>query len=563
MQHRHVLGLISGLVILALLAVPILTGRSDAQTADAPAWWRLLSVQLQCTDVNPTLKRCIDPRPSVRNDTAYFGEGVVLLSIKDSENPGDARKQVSAGIEFVPDFNGELVYDRSNASAHRLAGFGVTSYTSADCPAAAAVMTDILSVAGIPRSPAVTVEKCTWNLKLSPSNKWITSIVISSMVELKPAAPAPTACNTNLLEGIWRAESPALATTGHTVTFAAAVNVPAHDGGQRAQRGLFAVYPAHKNKLALLPNPLFTAARGYDVGNGLCLIPVVSQRDSGTSRSAVLLQVATTKLRFMTENAYRWTGKTFRLEPPSPDKQVIGIEGIWSRGTVPALAKTCTPADFNGRWDRSDGARITIRGTGSDGIGGTASMDENPGNWVRGQSKYTNIRIKDACTYTAKCYASQRTRTNGRPDFRMIESACELRFDPVRRTLREIGTGNTYVYTKPGDTGPASSNPPPPSRPEPSPAPPPPPAPVETIAAGSLNAEQARAARRDIEAYEARKKAVADQQAASQRAYDQALADHQAKLAALARQAEEDQARWRAAVAACKAGDRSQCAPQR
>ena len=88
-------------------------------------------------------------------------------------------------------------------------------------------------------------------------------------------------------------------------------------------------------------------------------------------------------------------------------------------------------------------------------------------------------------------------------------------------------------------------------------------------AAAALNADiiarNAEAAARDRAAdeeyarkqreFEARKKADAA-------AYARALADYEAKKAAVERQRQADLAAWQARVAACKAGDRSACAPQ-
>ena len=374
------------------------------------------------------------------------------------------------------------------------------------------------------------------------------------------AAPAPGNCNTNLLKGPWRAEAAGLAKTGHAVTFAAAPNMPKHDGGQAAQRGAFSTYPAHKNLLALTPNPLFTAGPAFDVGNDQCLIPVVSRRDSGISRSAILLDTKSSALRFVTENAYRSTGKGYSLYPGTADNRSVGgLEGRWLRGAAPAFAKTCTPADFNGRWDRSDGARVTIRGAGTQGVGGTGSMDDHPENWVRGQDKYTSMRMKSACVYTAKCYASQRTTINGRPDFKMVETACELVIDPETKTLRERGTSNSYSYAKAGagaGAGAAAA-----ARKPPLAATPPEPA-QPSQAVQALNSEQAAAAKREIQAYEARKKAIADEQAAKEAAYRKALADREALIAENNRRASEARAKWEASAAACRAGDQSQCAPQ-
>lgn len=438
-------------------------------------------------------------------------------------------------------------------SWHRLNGVGKAGKreTIEDCVAGDRIVADSLKAARISYKQA-TVKKCQWELD-ALGGAYSANIVIEIDLDVGASSPSTT-CTTGLLKGPWRAEAATLAKTGHAVSFAAAPNMPKHDGGQVAQRGVFSTYPAHKNLLSLLPTPLFSAARAFDVGNDQCLIPVVSQRDSGSSRSAILLDTKTSTFRFVTDNAYRWTGKEYSLQPGTADNRLIaGLEGRWLRGAAPAQAKTCTPADFNGRWDRSDGARITIRGAGTDGVGGYASMDENPGDWVQGQHKYVSMRMKSACVYTAKCYASQRTSTNGVRDFKMVESACEIVIDPTTKRMTERGTSNSYSYTKAG-VGAAARKPPSAATP-PEPAPP-------SQAVQSLNSQQAAAAQREIQAYEARKKAIADEQAAKEAAYRKALADREALIAENNRRASEARVKWEAAVAACRAGDQSQCAPQ-
>lgn len=97
-----------------------------------------------------------------------------------------------------------------------------------------------------------------------------------------------------------------------------------------------------------------------------------------------------------------------------------------------------------------------------------------------------------------------------------------------------------------------------------------PPSPPEGIGAAEalnadINARNAEAAARDRaadaeyarkqRAYEAKKKADAA-------AYARALADYEAQKAAVERKRQADLAAWQAQVAACKAGDRSACAPK-
>ncbi|WP_428628187.1 cell envelope integrity protein TolA [Sphingopyxis sp.] len=429
------------------------------------------------------------------------------------------------------------------------------------CPGVVSAVSNIYSAASdkrLPNGAFVTDCVLSYGNTLQRSH-WTIAIDATLIVPRPKSASAPvktSACTTDLLKGPWRAENAELAKTGHAVTFAVSTGGAAnHDGNQKRYRGEFTTYPAHKRLLGLAPTPMFTDAKAYAAGKDLCLIPmVINMRDSGVSRSAALIDTKNGSLRFVNEQAYRFKDGSYQIYADQLDAQAVaGAPGRWLRGAAAALPTTCTPADFNGRWDRSDGARVTIRGAGTQGVGGTGSMDDHPENWVRGQDKYTSMRMKSACVYTAKCYASQRTTINGRPDFKMVETACELVIDPETKTLRERGTSNTYSYTKAG-AGAAARKPPSAVTP-PEPAQP-------SQAVQSLNSEQAAAAKREIQAYEARKKAIADEQAAKEAAYRQALADREALIAENNRRASEARAKWEASVAACRAGDQSQCAPQ-
>ncbi len=391
------------------------------------------------------------------------------------------------------------------------------------------------------------------------SSVWTVGIAATLIVPRPKSASTPTKasdCTTDLLKGPWRAENAALAKTGHAVTFAMSTGgVANHGGNQKRYRGDFTTYPAHKRLLGTVPTPMFTDDKAYAAGKDRCLIPmVIGMRDGGVSRSAALIDTKGGAVRFINERAYFVKDGGYQIYADQLDAQAVaGAPGRWLRGAAAALPKTCTPADFNGRWDRSDGARVTIRGAGTQGVGGTGSMDDHPENWVRGQNKYTSMRMKSACVYTAKCYASQRTTINGRPDFKMVETACELVIDPETKTLRERGTSNSYSYTKAG-AGAAARKPPSAVTP-PEPAQP-------SQAVQSLNSEQAAAAKREIQAYEARKKAITDEQAAKEAAYRKALADREALITENNRRASEARAKWEASAAACRAGDQSQCAPQ-
>ena len=88
-------------------------------------------------------------------------------------------------------------------------------------------------------------------------------------------------------------------------------------------------------------------------------------------------------------------------------------------------------------------------------------------------------------------------------------------------------------------------------------------------AAAALNADiiarNAEAAARDRaadEEYARQQRAFEARKKADAAAYAQALADYEARKAAVERQRQADLAAWQAQVAACKAGDRTACAPK-
>ncbi|WP_293648203.1 cell envelope integrity protein TolA [Sphingopyxis sp. RIFCSPHIGHO2_12_FULL_65_19] len=556
-------------ILLALAAIAILfaaalvTRPSSAQTAESPNWWRQMSDNMVCAPVAekarlaectigpfqmiPSAKFPTSGKVQLYDETVHSSSGIAQSFLQ----PGSKPRSIAVMFRGMPD-TGEWIFDRV-ARKSRLAGFGLESTKLASCPAGPQVVADVLKRLNVAYRGAIAIGSCRWEYSTYTGES---SIQIVFTTEFGGSAPLSGNCNTDLLEGPWRAENAALAKTGHAVTFSVSTGgVGNHDGNQKRYRGEFTTYPAHKRLLGTAPTPMFTKDKAYPAGKGLCLIPVViSMRDISMSHDAALIDTKGGSVRFINERAYRLKDGIYQIYPDLFDAYAVsGAPGRWLRGAAPALPKTCSPADFNGRWDRSDGARVTIRGAGTQGVGGTGSMDENPGNWVRGQDKYASMRMKSACVYTAKCFASQRTTINGRPDFKMVETACELVIDPATKRMTERGTSNSYSYTKVG-AGAAARKPPSAVTP-PEPAQP-------SQAVQSLNSQQAAAAQREIQAYEARKKAIADEQAAKEAAYRKALADREALIAENNRRASEARAKWEAAVAACRAGDQSQCAPQ-
>lgn len=96
-----------------------------------------------------------------------------------------------------------------------------------------------------------------------------------------------------------------------------------------------------------------------------------------------------------------------------------------------------------------------------------------------------------------------------------------------------------------------------------------PPPPLEGLGAAEalnadINARNAEAAARDREAdaeYARKQREYEAKTRADAAAYAKALAAYEARKAAIERQHQADLAAWRARVEACKAGDKTACAP--
>lgn len=76
-----------------------------------------------------------------------------------------------------------------------------------------------------------------------------------------------------------------------------------------------------------------------------------------------------------------------------------------------------------------------------------------------------------------------------------------------------------------------------------------------------LNAEQQAKAKADNDAYNAQVNAAAQQQAAAQATFTEETAAYEAEKARVAALSAEERIKWEADVAACKAGDKTRCAP--
>ena len=249
-----------------------------------------------------------------------------------------------------------------------------------------------------------------------------------------------------------------------------------------------------------------------------------------------------------------------------PAKNTLKVEGgsqmfvsdrVWARTTPMAAETVCSREDVEGDWRRSDGANVPIVGVHvfKNGPGGNALLFNHPeGWWPKGQTKFTGIYREGgdrSCKLRATCATYDRT-AGGNVVRR--ERACTLTIDPVKKRMTE--SGSSLFYTRDGAAKAA------PAKPEAAAAVPTAPSVEEQAATSSLNAQQAATAKREIAEYEAQKKRIADEQAAKEAAYRKALADRDALIAENERKAREARAKWEAAVAACRAGDRSQCGPQ-
>lgn len=248
----------------------------------------------------------------------------------------------------------------------------------------------------------------------------------------------------------------------------------------------------------------------------------------------------------------------------------LGAKGIadaresapWTRpqasGSPAAAARAaplaCTAPDIEGLWNRPDGSGLVIADTTA-AAGGRGGYLWNPRGWQRGVDRYTAIRKTDGCTWTAVC--TEISRVGGDTgDVRRTDVACALTVDPAKRTLTPT-TGAAWrreAYDSPEAEARRK---------------------IETELAEqdavseSLNAEvngrnaeaEARDRAKDAEyqrqqrAYEARKKADAEAYARAQAEYERKKAEVEAKRKA-------DLEAWQRAVEACKAGDKTACAPK-
>jgi hypothetical protein len=216
------------------------------------------------------------------------------------------------------------------------------------------------------------------------------------------------------------------------------------------------------------------------------------------------------------------------------------------------VTSACRPSDIEGSWYRADGTAMRISAPGADDARESA-FTVPPRAWPRGQSRYRSITYIDGCSFSAVCVDARR-----QPDdsFVLTSAACILTLDPRASTLSQ---GDGYSFSRTASTT-AEANARRDAEAE---------LKAQDRASEALNAEvnaaNAAADARDVARkaeferrqaeYEAKKKADAE-------AYARAVADYEARKAAVERQRQADLAAWQAQVEACKAGDKTACAPK-
>lgn len=237
--------------------------------------------------------------------------------------------------------------------------------------------------------------------------------------------------------------------------------------------------------------------------------------------------------------------------------------GRWTRGRPAKAAATCTKDDINGTWHRADGARVLMTGVGVFGNGGHGIMDRySEDRWPKGESKFRAVKEVGVCRYEARCttvtWRTTTTNTTTRSSgFDVSDAACTLTVDPAKRVMTASGPHGVYTRVAPNAAAERAAE----AREA-----------AEAAKAREVAAEAERTASLNREVAErdaAIKRRNAEIKAADerrQREYLEALAAQKAEADRIRREAaaakaryEAEMAAWRARVAACNAGDYTQC----
>lgn len=116
--------------------------------------------------------------------------------------------------------------------------------------------------------------------------------------------------------------------------------------------------------------------------------------------------------------------------------------GAQQAGGSPPDRPSCKPGDIEGPWVRGDGGRINITSMGMKN-GGNALGTALP-NWQPGWHKFTEIKLRNFCDYSAQCATLWRDDKGVRPE----DENCILRYNPQARTLSVAPAGHG-IYRRP------------------------------------------------------------------------------------------------------------------
>ncbi len=449
-----------------------------------------------------------------------------------SSRSDDRDKRASAFLDYAARDEGNRVWLRVDTS--RFGDLGSsnevhrTGWNKLSCADAASIARDVMVAIDAPFG--VGSVSCSYNQYAAYADKQVSHQYIDIVFRPGPLRAPEQSCAKDTFLGAWKNDHPKYAMYGAGATFERSMR-----DGELLGRFSFLRYPE------MLPNILASTITTSGPPNG-CLFPAL--RGSSLQHDDAL------KYDKATDSF------TIVYADGSPNPR---FPGRWTRGRPAKAAATCSKDDINGTWHRADGARVLMTGVGVFGNGGHGIMDRYPEDrWPKGESKFRAVKEVGVCRYEARCTKVTRRTTNDGSSFDVSDAACTLTVDPAKRVMTESGTG-TRVYTRvaPNAAAERAAQ----ARED-----------AEAAKAREAAAEAERTARlnREVaERDEAIKRRNAEIKAADerrQREYLQALAAQKAEADRIKREAaaararyEAEMAAWRVRVAACNAGDVSQC----
>lgn len=531
-----------------------LLGQAFGQSSRPPAWW-----------------------PGINTFSAYSGSGAgcppqtpdwAVASCRSASLKARPNPSKDSYLELFAEFrrNGEVgtVALRIIAKARTLApGIGTRdspidrdrgnfigeAWNEISCDGASAIFAETMRASPVAVRPDVSKLTCEFSQEPIPSlNSDMPSVIRVIRIEApalfgstasKVSAPVTRSCDTALI-GDWKSDAPV-----------------------HVKKGLTLKLKPQEDRMTLLEGTF--AARGqykYEIGSGLSPAGVWSFADPVRSGDTCTFRIKPSPLASAGDWTLRYNTKTDSF---SFFKGNVGatypdpfLPGRWTRGSPPKPAATCSKDDINGTWHRADGARVLMTGVGVFGNGGHAIMDRYPEDrWPKGESKFRAVKEVAACRYEARCTTVTSRKSSDGYSYDVKDAACTLMVDPAKRVMTASGTHGVYTRVAPNAAAERAAQ----AREA-----------AEATKAREAAAEAERTARLNREVAErdaAIKRRNAETKAADdrrQREYLQALAAQKAEADRIKREAaaakaryEAEMAAWRARVAACNAGDYTQC----